>query len=39
MTLFSITLTLTGAPVDKTEPIVVKDGFVTFTVHFKYLGS
>lgn len=24
---------------DKTKPIVVKDGFVTFTEHFKYLRS
>ena len=24
---------------DQTQPIAVKDGFVTFTMHFKYLGS
>ena len=24
---------------DQTKPIAVKDGFVTFTMHFKYLGS
>ena len=24
---------------DETKPITVKDGFVTFTMHFKYLGS
>ena len=24
---------------DKTKPITVKDGFVIFTMHFKYLGS
>ena len=24
---------------DQTQPIAVKDGFVTFTVRFKYLGS
>ena len=24
---------------DETKPIAVKDGFVTFTMHFKYLGS
>ncbi|EJK58317.1 hypothetical protein THAOC_21573 [Thalassiosira oceanica] len=24
---------------DQTQPIAVKDGFLTFTMHFKYLGS
>ncbi|EJK73168.1 hypothetical protein THAOC_05224, partial [Thalassiosira oceanica] len=24
---------------DETKPFAVKDGFVTFTMHFKYLGS